>query len=599
MKGVSDPKERQIYQSKYSNSWALVIGINKYAHTSPLNYATNDAKVIASTLIDRFAFPKENVSLLLNEAATHTAIKTSFLSFADTKKIQPNDRIIVYFAGHGLTLAGKRGEVGFLVPSDGNPDNVATLMRWDEFTRNADLVPAKHIFFLMDACYGGLMLQRAPSFGSMRFLGDMLKRYARQVLTAGKADQTVADGSGVRPGHSIFTAHLLDALEGKASTKEGLLSANGVMAYVYEQVGKDHYSTQTPHFGFLEGDGDFIFDTVILDKLRAEEPAPREDEPGKEKGEKGEADILVNTSQQVVTIPEPQEEKSVAETTKELLSDPTAKIKLDDYVTLHVRRLLEAIDLRNFPVQAVTIDQSSFLDRLGKYEEAVKDLQQIVILLAKWGSGDQLSLLEKIFIRIAETDKGSSGLVAWINLQWYPIQILMYSAGIAALSMKNFAALRISLETRVRWDDGRPGTFPLAMAVSARMGDLHDIFKWLPGLEQKYVPRSEHLFALLQPVLEDLLSLGRSYESLFDRFEIFNALAYADAQNSGWGPYGRFGWKHSRGYGESPFDLLLEEAKREEKEWGPIKAGMFKGSFERFNEIVTPFKAKLDKIPWW
>jgi hypothetical protein len=45
----------------------------------------------------------------------------------------------------------------------------------------------------------------------MRFLRDMLQRFSRQVLTAGKADETVADENGPRPGHSIFTSHLLEA----------------------------------------------------------------------------------------------------------------------------------------------------------------------------------------------------------------------------------------------------------------------------------------------------------------------------------------------------------------------------------------------------
>ena len=132
-------------------------------------------------------------------------------------------------------------------------------IRWDELTRNADLIPAKHMFFVMDACYGGLVLTRSPlSAGSMRFLRDMLQRFSRQVLTAGKADETVADANGPRPGHSIFTGHLLDALEGGA-TSEGVITASGVMEYVYQKVARDQYSRQTPHYGFFDGDGDFVF----------------------------------------------------------------------------------------------------------------------------------------------------------------------------------------------------------------------------------------------------------------------------------------------------------------------------------------------------
>lgn len=73
------------------------------------------------------------------------------------------------------------------------------------------------MLFLMDACYGGLALKRSiiPP-GSMRFLKDMLQRYTRQVLTAGKPDEPVSDSGGARAGHSIFKSYLLDGLEGAA-----------------------------------------------------------------------------------------------------------------------------------------------------------------------------------------------------------------------------------------------------------------------------------------------------------------------------------------------------------------------------------------------
>ena len=90
----------------------------------------------------------------------------------------------------------------------------------------------------MDACYGGLALSRKSiPPGSMRFLKDMLQRYSRQVLTAGKADEMVLDSGGPRPGHSIFTAHILDAFEGVVSLPSGVITANSIMAHAYEKVG--------------------------------------------------------------------------------------------------------------------------------------------------------------------------------------------------------------------------------------------------------------------------------------------------------------------------------------------------------------------------
>lgn len=222
----------------YSNSHALVIGINGYKTAAPPSYAVSDATAIASALTDRFQFPSKNIHLLLESDATRAAVLDHFLSFA-CDGTEVNDRLVVFFAGHGHTVKSSRGDVGYLVPWEGDCGKLATLIRWDELTRNADLIEAKHILFLMDACYGGLAIMRALKPGSMRFLNDMLLRRSRQVLTAGKADEVVADLGGPLPNHSVFTGHLLEALDGKAADPTGVLTANGVVAYVYQSVASD------------------------------------------------------------------------------------------------------------------------------------------------------------------------------------------------------------------------------------------------------------------------------------------------------------------------------------------------------------------------
>jgi len=167
-----------------------------------------------------------------------------------------------------MTLPGAHGPIGYLIPVDGTSNKLSSLIRWDDLTRNADIIPAKHMLFIMDACYSGLATQRAIPPGTQRFLSDMLQRTARQVLTAGKADEVVADGGGPQGRNSIFTGYLLEGLRGAALDKNGVLTANGLMHYVYQQVGQDNRSRQTPHYGHIDGDGDFILRTPSAEHLR-------------------------------------------------------------------------------------------------------------------------------------------------------------------------------------------------------------------------------------------------------------------------------------------------------------------------------------------
>jgi uncharacterized caspase-like protein len=245
------------YQPQYHNSWALIIGINAYQYVSPLGYACNDADAVADILTRDLGFPKEQVTVLKDGAATKEAVLEAFHSLVK-KANHLDDRIIVFYAGHGLTLPGVRAKVGFLVPVNGKTDETGSLIRWDDLTRNAELISAKHILFIMDACYSGLAMQRAVPPGTQRFLSSMLQRFARQVITAGKADEVVADGGGPQGQNSIFTGYLIEGLEGAASDENGVLTANGLMHYLYQKVAQDARSKQTPHYGHLDGDGDFV-----------------------------------------------------------------------------------------------------------------------------------------------------------------------------------------------------------------------------------------------------------------------------------------------------------------------------------------------------
>ena len=571
--------------AKYSESHALVIGINKYKSAPPLGYAVNDAIAIARVLSDKFSF--QNVHLLTDQEATRSAILERYLSLA-CDGTNADDRAIVFFAGHGHTVKSSRSEVGYLVPWDGDIQNLASLIRWDELTRNADLIEAKHVLFLMDACYGGLAVTRAIQPGTMRFLKDMLLRRSRQVLTAGKADEVVVDLGGPLPDHSVFTGHLLEALDGKAMTPEGILTANGVVAYVYRSVSVDLTSQQTPHFGYLAGDGDLIFgapnDALVL----------------------GEDDPLISQDTLVsvpgILVTDAGDQMTLVEQTKEFLSEERFKIRLHDLVSAEVRGVLSATAEDSFSVQGRWSGEE-FVSRTLKYEEICAELLRIQALLGCWGEPYHRSLLTLTAKHLCGRLKVSGGNSGWLSLRYYPVLLLLYSGGIAAVSASKYENLRELMLIGISDPDRheRRGR-SLICTVGEQMTVLHDAFREMPGHERQYTPQSEYLLKMLQPLLGDLLFLGAEYESHFDRFEVLYALEYANQyskENGGrvWGPIGRFGWKARRGY-DSPFDRVVSEAEFEGVNWRPIQAGLFDGSIERFKQVAADFRELLARLSW-
>jgi uncharacterized caspase-like protein len=76
-----------------------------------------------------------------------------------------------------------------------------------------------------------------------------------QILTAGTEGQrAIEDG-----GHGIFTKHLLKGLEGWADPQGNGLTALKLATYVQERVIRDSAGRQTPQYGKLEGEGEFVF----------------------------------------------------------------------------------------------------------------------------------------------------------------------------------------------------------------------------------------------------------------------------------------------------------------------------------------------------
>lgn len=247
----------------YRDSWAVIIGIDQYRHWPKLRYAVNDAKAVREVLIAKYRFKPENIYTLYNEQATRGAI-LALLSdkLASADLVHRNDRVFVFYAGHGATQKLSSGrELGYIIPVDANREGYfGQSISMTNFNDIAEAIPAKHLLFVMDSCYSGLALTRGGAGGGSReYLREIVRRPARQMFTAGGADQQVAD-SGPN-GHSVFTWTLLQGLDGKGDLNgDGIITASELAAYTAPVVSS--LSLQTPAFGNMPGSqgGEFVFE---------------------------------------------------------------------------------------------------------------------------------------------------------------------------------------------------------------------------------------------------------------------------------------------------------------------------------------------------
>ncbi|MCW3094828.1 MAG: putative xylanase/chitin deacetylase, partial [Chthonomonadaceae bacterium] len=84
-------------QTAYTNSYAIIIGIGKYAflpQDKHLDFAAKDATDLRDLLIRNYGFPAENVTVLLDAQATRANIEAALAALADDK-VKSEDRVLV------------------------------------------------------------------------------------------------------------------------------------------------------------------------------------------------------------------------------------------------------------------------------------------------------------------------------------------------------------------------------------------------------------------------------------------------------------------------------------------------------------------------
>ncbi len=249
--GVTSP----LYKPGYRKSWAVVIGINTYQQWPELAYAVSDAEAVAKRL-KKLGF--DEIILLLDQEATQQNI-LRVLGDELYVKTEEDDRVFIFYAGHGQTQdLPNGGKLGYIIPADGDLKNYySTAISMRQLQDLSDRLRAKHIFYAMDSCFSGLLLNLRGEAVTADSFEELTMDQARQVLTAGSAGEQVVELEG----HGLFTNVLLTGLDGAADlNQDGFIVASELYQFVAPRVMQESRNTQNPVFGRLGlGRGEFVF----------------------------------------------------------------------------------------------------------------------------------------------------------------------------------------------------------------------------------------------------------------------------------------------------------------------------------------------------
>jgi hypothetical protein len=255
IRGGTPAGERQA-RGYYDKSWAVVIGINRYDVWPPLEYAVNDALQVEKKLKE-VGF--DEVMEILDKEATRARILT-LLGSELPRKVGKEDRVVIFFAGHGQTesLAGG-GEQGYIIPVDGDIVNYfTTAISMSQVRELSQRIPAKHLLYVMDACYSGHGFHRAGGLSPAinGYVEKITAMRSVQMITAGGKNEQVMEDRG----QGVFTQYFLRGLDGEADRDlDGVVTVSELGAYLMPQVSRASNNLQTPQYGRLDGEGEVVF----------------------------------------------------------------------------------------------------------------------------------------------------------------------------------------------------------------------------------------------------------------------------------------------------------------------------------------------------
>lgn len=279
---------------------------------------------------------------------------------------------------------------------------------------------------------------------------------------------------------------------------------------------------------------------------------------------------------------------------KEYLAEHRHRIRLNDLVDAEIRTAQSSLTSPDEFNPNEHPDTASFGERVARYEDASIRLVFVAMLIARWGEEAEAEALLRRVVAHLITDKYRSGLTIWISMQWYPLLLIMYAVALGCEVRGDFRILAALWKLPVPESEFKT----LIERVTAEMVQLDRMNAWklLPGRRNDYTPASEHLFEKFKSIQDQILFLGPSYETKFDRVELLYSLAHADVRldtsRMVWGPVGRFGWKHWNNH-VSPYRLFVDEAIAAGTRWPPIRDGLFGGDPGRFKNVTDSYAASV------
>ena len=355
----NQPVDAELADYDPMQNHALVIGINAYAQDwSPLRCAVADAKAVKRALSGACGFPREQVELLLDGAATRKGIADALERSLD---LGETENLVVFFGGHGWFDKHNRG---YWIPQDARRDNPSgtyisnSQLVGDYLTR----IKVRHLLVISDCCFGGSILRGGTAVREEEWkVRSSYRKPSRWVLTSGDLTP-VPDDAGT--GGSPFTTRLVQYLEHGDEECFGVLDIHAYLrkTMLSPEPMADHLATPSHMPG-----GEFIFRRANLDA----EIARKQEQLQKLTAEVSQAEERRRTKADAMDVLDAQ----IAEAEQKLetvLAPRAGRTNLDDLLASAQNQVRKRVDSVKLEEERRTAARRRFEEDYVKYRQILE-----------------------------------------------------------------------------------------------------------------------------------------------------------------------------------------------------------------------------------
>nr|NQU88940.1 SUMF1/EgtB/PvdO family nonheme iron enzyme [Bacteroidota bacterium] len=241
----------------YTGSFALLIGVSDYDYWPDLPGVLDDLNEVENVLEEHGFQVKKIINPDDNQ------LQGAYEDFIDAYGMDVNNRLLIYFAGHGHTIKSSYGdEMGYIVPKNaplptkdqrGFMKDALSMQQMEVWAKG---IQSKHALFMFDACFSGSLF--ALSRAVPEVISYKTTQHVRQFITSGAADEEVPD-------ISIYRKQFVDALRSDIADGNGdhFLTGTELGEFIQSTVVNYSRNGQHPQYGKIRhpslDKGDFVF----------------------------------------------------------------------------------------------------------------------------------------------------------------------------------------------------------------------------------------------------------------------------------------------------------------------------------------------------